>query len=201
MVEVATGVFGSCGYYAASMDRIADEANISKPMLYAYFKSKEGLYSACMRNAGDALIETFRSSYDPDRTTEQQLWDGFLAYFTFVGEHADAWRLISFDAFPAIAEFRDIAIEIHKALRGEVEERVSLASTGTPADPFSDAVRRTALARAMFGAAESIALQWLASNDDSPQTPCHSLMNFFWVGLERISTGEVWSESAVARPS
>lgn len=201
MIEVATEVFGSSGYHAASMDQIADEANISKPMIYAYFNSKEGLYTACMRNSGQALIEAVKSSYDPERTAEQQLWDGFLAYFVYVGENSAAWRLISFDAFPAVSDFHDIAVEIHDTLRGEIEERIRLASSGTPADPFADPVQCAALARAMFGAAETIALDWLESGDGTPEAPCGHIMNFFWVGLGRMVAGDVWSEASVARSS
>ena len=48
MLAVAQRVFAERGFRAASVDEIAEGAEISKPMLYAYFVSKEGLYRACM---------------------------------------------------------------------------------------------------------------------------------------------------------
>src|SRR5947209_16074340 len=46
MLEVAGRVFAARGFHDASMDEIAEAADISKPMLYNYFGSKEGLYFA-----------------------------------------------------------------------------------------------------------------------------------------------------------
>src|ERR1039458_2381765 len=46
ILGVAGRVFAEGGYERASMDRIASLAGVSKPMLYAYFGSKEGLYVA-----------------------------------------------------------------------------------------------------------------------------------------------------------
>ena len=180
------------------MDQIADEASISKPMLYAYFNSKEGLYSACMRGAGKALVEAVHNSYNSERTVERRLWDGFLAYFTFVGERTEAWRLICFHTFPAIPEFRAIVFEVQQSLRSEVEELARLASSETPADPMADPQRREAFASAMFGAAETIAVGWLEDDERSPETPCRHLMNFFWLGLENLVSGKQWNESQLA---
>lgn len=45
----ALDVFTSQGYAAASMDRIATAAGVSKPTLYAYFKNKEGLFAALIQ--------------------------------------------------------------------------------------------------------------------------------------------------------
>ncbi len=42
----ALEVFSTQGYAAASMDRIAKAASVSKPTLYKYFQDKEGLFSA-----------------------------------------------------------------------------------------------------------------------------------------------------------
>jgi len=42
----ALQVFTSHGYAAASMDRIASAAGVSKPTLYSYFQDKEGLFFA-----------------------------------------------------------------------------------------------------------------------------------------------------------
>src|SRR6202012_4461827 len=56
ILRVAGKVFADGGYERASMDRIASLAGVSKPMLYAYFGSKEGLYLAYIeRNGGDLV--------------------------------------------------------------------------------------------------------------------------------------------------
>ena len=57
ILEVAGQVFAEGGYERASMDRIADLAGVSKPMLYAYFGSKEGLYVAYIERTGGELVQ------------------------------------------------------------------------------------------------------------------------------------------------
>lgn len=45
----ALEVFSEQGYAAASMERIAKAAKVSKPTLYKYFQDKEGLFSALVQ--------------------------------------------------------------------------------------------------------------------------------------------------------
>ncbi len=45
----ALEVFTTQGYAAASMDRIAKAAGVSKPTLYSHFKNKEGLFIALIQ--------------------------------------------------------------------------------------------------------------------------------------------------------
>ena len=53
----AMQVFMNKGYAAASMDRIAVAAGVSKPTLYSYFKDKEGLFTALIEQKvlGDTI--------------------------------------------------------------------------------------------------------------------------------------------------
>ncbi|MEM8810751.1 MAG: TetR/AcrR family transcriptional regulator [Cyanobacteria bacterium P01_G01_bin.38] len=46
----ALQVFTTDGYAAASMNRIASAAGVSKPTLYSYFKDKEGLFVALIQH-------------------------------------------------------------------------------------------------------------------------------------------------------
>ncbi|MFM1843004.1 MAG: hypothetical protein RLZZ490_1742, partial [Cyanobacteriota bacterium] len=46
----ALKIFTTQGYAAASMDRIAKAAGVSKPTLYSYFQDKEGLFLALVRH-------------------------------------------------------------------------------------------------------------------------------------------------------
>jgi AcrR family transcriptional regulator len=41
MLDAAVKVFSRRGFHAASMDEIAEDADISKPMVYAYLGTKE----------------------------------------------------------------------------------------------------------------------------------------------------------------
>src|SRR5262245_9101334 len=52
ILDAAVAGFGERGYAHASMAAIARRAGISKPLVYEYFGSKEGLYLACLRRAG-----------------------------------------------------------------------------------------------------------------------------------------------------
>ncbi|WP_280235690.1 TetR/AcrR family transcriptional regulator [Nocardia cyriacigeorgica] len=55
ILDAATEEFGRFGYAGTSLAAVAARAGISKPMVLAYFSSKDGLFSACVRRAGDNL--------------------------------------------------------------------------------------------------------------------------------------------------
>src|SRR5437762_1923985 len=92
MVEAADRVFTERGYDGVSMDEIAAACGVTKPMLYAYFGSKEGLFAACGLAAGEHLRERLREvAGDPSGTPEQLLWRGLLVIFQRIGEVRDTW--------------------------------------------------------------------------------------------------------------
>ena len=57
MLTVAEEIFAEQGYLATSMDEIAVRCGVSKPMLYEYFGSKEGLLIGCIHRARTELRE------------------------------------------------------------------------------------------------------------------------------------------------
>ncbi|WP_097247310.1 TetR/AcrR family transcriptional regulator [Nocardia amikacinitolerans] len=58
ILDAATVEFGRRGYAYASLTDIASAAGVSRPLLYAYFGSRDGLHSACVRQAGSILIDS-----------------------------------------------------------------------------------------------------------------------------------------------
>src|ERR687896_2169660 len=84
MLAVAERAFAAKGFHGASVDAIAEGVGVTKPMVYAYFGSKEGLYRACMARARERLFDTLRANVDPAAPPDEQLWKGLLAFFTFV---------------------------------------------------------------------------------------------------------------------
>ena len=64
MLEAAGRAFADRGFHAASVDAIAAASGITKPMIYAYFGSKDGLYRACMERARVRLLDALRDGVD-----------------------------------------------------------------------------------------------------------------------------------------
>ena len=95
MLEMAGSVFAARGYHEASMDEIAELAGVSKPMLYSYFGSKEGLYLAYVELSFQRLITAIDEAVagaGPD--VERQVRAGTLAYYRYVDEHRDGFRVL-----------------------------------------------------------------------------------------------------------
>src|SRR5688500_9150955 len=56
ILEVAGRVFAERGFVATSVAEVAEQAGISKPLIYNYFGSKEGLFEQCLRSACDLVV-------------------------------------------------------------------------------------------------------------------------------------------------
>ena len=57
ILDIASEHFGTHGFAATSVAAVAAGAGISKPLVYSYFGSKEGLYEACLERGGALLAD------------------------------------------------------------------------------------------------------------------------------------------------
>ncbi len=190
ILRVAGQVFAEGGYERASMDRIAALAEVSKPMLYAYFGSKEGLYVAYIERTGGELVQRLvNANRDgaPHHTAGRlrAVIDEFLG---FVQEHSDGWTVL----FHELNARQPLAEQVSQLRSNVVQEvRRMLESDEEPAwaglrPPASEGV-----AEAIVGAGEALANWWLKK----PEVPRQDVANWY-VGLARaaISTATVRGE-------
>ena len=59
ILTTALKIFAEEGYHASSVNKIADKANISKGLIYNYFKSKEDLLNNIISNIMDRYMEKY----------------------------------------------------------------------------------------------------------------------------------------------
>jgi AcrR family transcriptional regulator len=157
ILEVAGQVFARRGYHAAAMDEIAAEADVSKPMLYAYFGSKEGLYLAYIDRTGRQLLDRLTAAGASGASPMARLHARTGEFLAFVEEHRDGWAVL----FAEMASSRPLADEV-ASLRGQIAEAIRrmISAEVTPAR-LSDTAAE-AIAHAIVGAGESLANWWLA---------------------------------------
>src|SRR6185312_14805789 len=83
-LTVARALFAEGGYSAVTMDEVAAEVGVTKPLLYNYFGNKESLYIACMERAGDALVAMILETVGDASSPSEALNDGLRAFFAFL---------------------------------------------------------------------------------------------------------------------
>ncbi|MGY1454109.1 TetR/AcrR family transcriptional regulator [Streptomyces sp. SS8] len=196
IIDVAVQVFARRGYHPASVDEIAELAGISKPMVYLYLDSKEGLFLACLRREAERLVAAFQGAARDVRTPELRLWAGLSAFFAFVAEHRDSWVVLHRQA-SQLSEA--ITTEVAQARRAVMAEVAGLVRDGIGealgAVPVADE-EADFVAHALVGAADSLT-DWMERHPgESPERVTRRLMNMVWVGMRNVLAGEVWTPPA-----
>ena len=110
MLDSAIRVFADLGYRSASMDTIARDAKISKPMLYLYYSSKEELFTACVVRESGRLIDQLTAAALAGSGPRGRLESVVQSFLEYVDEHPDSWNVVYRQAFA------------EPAFRGEVEK-------------------------------------------------------------------------------
>ncbi|MFE0591624.1 TetR/AcrR family transcriptional regulator [Micromonospora echinospora] len=193
MLDAAVRAFSRRGFHAASMDEIAEDAGISKPMVYAYLGTKEELFIACLHREGTRMVEAIAGAAAPDLPADERLWRGLRAFFGFVGAHRDGWVVLYRQARgeqPFAGELAVMRSRMVEVVAGMLDH--ALRAQGRE-------VRETDLeviAYALVGATESLA-DWLADHPEAdPAKTATRMMNIAWLGADQLLRGETWHPAA-----
>jgi AcrR family transcriptional regulator len=194
ILDAALTAFSQKGYHATSLDDIAREADISKALIYEHFASKQELHADLIARNGRELTQRVAGALSgvEIESTVKRLATGLEAFFAFVEERRDAWRML----------FRDAADPESSAVLDRMVEQVTAEVTLLISqDPGARELTRVGddrslrlLAEMLVGGAQSMA-NWWTDNPDAPRSQLVEIaMDFAWLGLERLSHGERWSQ-------
>ena len=174
MLRVAEQVFAERGYQDASMDEIARRVGVTKPMLYAYFGSKEGLLLATIVKFRQDMTEHITRAVAGAVTPKDMLWRGIHAYHEFVADHQQGWA--------AVRELgnRSANEEVETVRRNLSRLIADLVAAHVPRMP---GLEREALGELIVGACERIELWRQARGDVSPAQAAELVLASLWSGL------------------
>ncbi|MEU8069230.1 MULTISPECIES: TetR/AcrR family transcriptional regulator [unclassified Micromonospora] len=193
MLDAAVKVFSRRGFHAASMDEIADDAGISKPMVYAYLGTKEELFIACLHRESTRMMEAIAGAAAPDLPADERLWRGLRAFFGFVGAHRDGWAVLYRQARgsqPFAAELAAMRGRLVEVVAGMLDHALRASGREIGATDLE------VVAYGLVGASESLA-DWLADHPeaDAGKTATR-MMNVAWLGADQLLRGVTWHPPA-----
>jgi AcrR family transcriptional regulator len=187
VLDIAHARFAAHGYGAVTMDDVATAAGVTKPLLYAYFGNKERLYIACMERAGDAMLATVLAAVADADGPADALRLGLRAFFAFVDEDRDAWRVLFDETLPAGGDVAQRVGEYRERLVGLVAQTLI---NRLPAERRAEhAAEVEALSHALLGAAEALARWWLRTGALPAAEAAELLIATVEPGLQARATG------------
>lgn len=176
MLDSAIRVFADLGYRSASMDTIARNASISKPMLYLYYGSKEELFSACVVRESGRLIERLTVAATGSDGARDSLESVVQAFLEYVDTNADSWNVVYRQAM-AEPMFRD---EVEKTRSVLVDLTADLLAQNSVDERSREVLE--VVATALVGAGEAVANR-VAQHSMPTSVAAGVVVELAWRGL------------------
>ncbi|MFD6389074.1 TetR/AcrR family transcriptional regulator [Nocardia sp. NPDC060259] len=182
LLDIAGEQISHAGYAGLSPGAVAAAVGVSKPLVFHYFHSKEGLYAACVERAADTVCGAIESVFDgspgiamAERTLEVVI--GVLA------RRPHDWNVLLDTSHPVHGVAADAAHQARRRIADQAQRGAAalLAERG-----ITDAADLSALTDVWMGVVTAMVNWWLRHPDESADAMiarCRRLMGaLFWSG-------------------
>ena len=177
MLDAAVQMFSVNGYHETSMDAIAAQARISKPMLYLYYGSKEELFAACLSRELSRFIDAVRADIDLKLSPRELLRRTIVSVLQYIDANRASWIVLYTQATSSQA----FAHTVREGRERIIDMVARLLESGTrDPQPESDFHMMSV---ALVGAGEAVAAR-VSVGDADVSEASELLINLFWRGLK-----------------
>jgi AcrR family transcriptional regulator len=151
LLDVTKAIVAARGFHAVSIERVAREAGVSRPIVYGHFDDLQGLLEALvLRESARALDQLHEFLPGDLRAGDPRalLLAGLRGYLEAVRDDPDTWRLVLMPPEGALAPLRDLLARGRRAVVAHLAEaaRPGLGSGGPSPNPEMTARTLSAVA-------------------------------------------------------
>ncbi|MER5612573.1 TetR family transcriptional regulator [Streptomyces sp. NPDC057575] len=166
----------------ASMNAIAAEAGITKPILYRHFGDKGGLYRALAKRHTDALLIALRAALDAPAERRRRVESTLDTYLAAIEARPQVYRFLmhpSDDAAPSTEQGFDVGRHSAPLLRRLGEELALVIAERVDLGPDSQAMARI-WGHGIVGMMHAAGDWWLGERPCSREQLVSSLADLLW---------------------
>lgn len=179
LIDVAEALFIAKGYDRTSIGDVAGAAGVSRPVVYEYHGSKEGLYVAALERAKRRLVEDYTVALAGLTEPHEILRAASDVWFSFVERDPARWELLyGGSGVPLTGELGERLAAVNAAGLGSY---VRAIQQWVRPDVSERTVEVTA--HLIFGAAQQLARWFLENPDVTRDEVVDRFAGFCWAGL------------------
>lgn len=192
LLTAALGEFGRRGFHLTQMEHVAAAAQVSKALLYQHFTSKEELFAEITAAIVGELTERLNTAV----LAQQDSLDGIRAMvrvlFDYATEEPGAWPLVvrHLDKPEVGDDLRELRERLGTAFADLLLRRRRADPSLSPAALAANERRARLLVPLMYGSMLSMVSWWLEHPDTSRDKAEGMAVEFIWLGLDRLRSGE-----------
>jgi AcrR family transcriptional regulator len=192
LLDIGRRLFAERGLEGTSIEEIAAQADVSKPVVYEHFGGKEGLYAVVVDREVERFLALATRLLEGDDTMEK-FEVAAVELLRYIQDNADGFRILVRDSNPSSGSgtfaslISDIASQVEYILGDYLRDRGY--------DPKFAPV----YAQMLVGMVAFTGQWWLdARKPDLEQVAAH-LMNLAWNGLSKLDPAPQISAEAMRR--
>ena len=181
LLDIGRKVFARRGFEAASIEEIAELAKVSRPIVYAHFGDKSGLFAVVVDREMEHVTERVTEAMAREGDARTRLQRVLLAFLSYVEERPDGFAVLSRET-PARAGMEGIT-----GLLGDLANRVAAVMRPFLKESGYDERAAAIYANALIGMATFTGLWWQQhGRRPALQVVARHLSALAWAGIGHL---------------
>jgi AcrR family transcriptional regulator len=193
LLGIGRKLFAERGFEGTSIEEIAAQADVSKPVVYEHFGGKEGLYAVVVDREVERLLTTATEILGGAQTREK-FEAAAVTLLRYIEDNADGFRILVRDSHPASGTgnfgslISDIASQVEYILGDFFRAR------------GYDPKLAPMYAQMLVGMVAVTGQWWLDARKPKVEVVAAHLINLAWNGLSQLDKSPSISSKAAKKP-
>lgn len=167
ILRAALEEFGEGGYHQTGMDAVAARAGVSKPLVHAYFGTKDALYARCAADVAERLLAAIVPVVEQAPPGVPMALETMRMLFATVRERPRDWLLVYDLTLPAGSEAEQVATAARERLTELGAQGVRAALAASPLE--GDALDADAMNHVWQAVVTALMTWWFDHPEQTPE--------------------------------
>jgi AcrR family transcriptional regulator len=192
LLDIGRRLFAERGLDGTSIEEIAAQAGVSKPVVYEHFGGKEGLYAVVVHREVERFLAMATGLLEGDDTREK-FEAGAVSLLRYIEENADGFRILVRDSPPGSGS------GTFSSLIGDIASQVEYILGDVLKARGYDPKHAPMYAQMLVGMVAFTGQWWLDARKPKLEEMAAHLVNLAWNGLSRLDPKPRISPGALKR--